>query len=251
MASQTKKLKTEELPSKPFTNNGVYDDEVTLVFGASREKKLFVPRTFLCVASPVFEAMFTHDFKEKKQKSITMTGKNYAFFLEFLLCIHPRIQKSVEVSNVLYIAPFAEEYQVTSIVEKCKTVMNSMLSNAVERAGSCTGINILYQLEPVRECLYVLKLADTLNYTDIVTRAVQTIAKCGYCHYSDEVGFNAESKFSNYNPSLQTTVGPGSKQTYGDIRKDCVTMFKILPAELRCRILSARLTLVNDDNFRR
>ncbi|XP_053400778.1 uncharacterized protein LOC128557431 [Mercenaria mercenaria] len=251
MASQIKKVKTEELPSKPFTNSGVYDDEVTLVFGAIEEKKLFVPRSFLCIASPVFKAMLKHDFKEKKKKSIKMIGKKYDDFLDFLLCIHPGIQKPVEVSNVLCIVSFAEEYQVTPMVEKCKIVMNSILSKAEEKEeGSYGRSRILYQLGSVRNCFYVLKSADTLNYTDVVNLAVKTIARFGHCCYTDEEDINVERKFCLSNQNLQTTYGQGSKQTYGDVRKECVSMLKKLSLELRCRILSTRLTLVNVDSFK-
>ena len=79
----------------PFTQAGVYDDEIILDFEGKDKKKLYVPKNFLTVASPVFEAMFKHDLKEKAEKAVKMTGKSYDDFLEFLMCIHPRFLKEI------------------------------------------------------------------------------------------------------------------------------------------------------------
>jgi uncharacterized membrane protein YpjA len=89
-----KKLKVEGplLRPKPFTQKGLYDDEVTLYFG---KENLYVSKNFLCLASPVFEAMFRNEFREKKEKRVAMTWKSHEDFLDFLLCIHPRYQKEV------------------------------------------------------------------------------------------------------------------------------------------------------------
>ena len=83
----------ESTPSDPFTQDGVHDDEITLEF---EEEKLYVSKNFLCLTSPVFEAMFSNEFKENIEKRVQMTGKSYDDFLEFLLCIHPRIQKDID-----------------------------------------------------------------------------------------------------------------------------------------------------------
>jgi hypothetical protein len=96
MEPESKKIKVEDNSSasspEPFTEKGSHDDEVTLDFG---EEKLYVPQIFLCLASPVLEAMFRNEYREKKEKLLAMTGKSYEEFLDFLLCIHPRYQKEV------------------------------------------------------------------------------------------------------------------------------------------------------------
>jgi hypothetical protein len=91
MEPVSKKLKVEDNCSEPFTQKGSHDDEVTLAFG---KNKLYVSRNFLCLASPEFEAMFRNECREKKEKLVQMTG-TYEDFIEFLLCIHPRILKEV------------------------------------------------------------------------------------------------------------------------------------------------------------
>jgi hypothetical protein len=96
--SQVKDLENSSINKidmpEAFTESGECDDEITLVF--DNNNKLFVSKNFLRYASPVFKAMFDHDCKEKKENSVSLTGKNYDDFLEFLLCIHPRISKPVK-----------------------------------------------------------------------------------------------------------------------------------------------------------
>jgi hypothetical protein len=77
----------------PFTESGECTDEIEFVF--DDEKSLYISQNFLNYVSPVFKAMFEHDFKEKENKRVTLTGKKYKDVLEFLLCLHPNVQKSV------------------------------------------------------------------------------------------------------------------------------------------------------------
>ncbi|XP_060558066.1 uncharacterized protein LOC132718386 [Ruditapes philippinarum] len=109
--------------TEAFTESGEFDNEITLVFDNSN--KLYVSKNFLRYASPVFKAMFDHDWQEKKENLVSLTGKNYDDFLEFLLCIHPRISKPITETNVLQVVSIADEYQVTSVIKKCKETMMS------------------------------------------------------------------------------------------------------------------------------
>ena len=85
------KVSTDE--PEAFTESGRCDDEITLVF--DEDKKLYASKNFLRYASPVFEAMFTFGWKEGKENCVELKGKQYDDFLEFLLCIHPRVFKPV------------------------------------------------------------------------------------------------------------------------------------------------------------
>jgi hypothetical protein len=82
-----------ETISKPFTESGKCEDEVTLTFDDGQV--LFVSQNFLILASPVFEALFRGDFKEKQTRNVDLKGKKYDGFLEFLMCIHPRTTTTV------------------------------------------------------------------------------------------------------------------------------------------------------------
>ncbi|XP_060576789.1 uncharacterized protein LOC132734088 [Ruditapes philippinarum] len=245
MEPVSKKLKVEDDSSasapKPFTQKGSHDDEVTLDFG---EEKLYVPQIFLCLASPVFEAMFRNEFREKKEKRVAMTWKSYENFLDFLMCIHPRYQKAVHELNVLRIVPLAEEYQVTAMVTKCKAAMKWMLSKAEETAKGGAFI-IELQLQPLKKCFTVLHSAVSLNYTDISVLAVNYIAQFGYCLYND-TDYSKNDVFRNN--TLDGKIN--NVTTYGEVRKECQALFKSLPDDIRCKILSERLKKVNNNDFK-
>ncbi|XP_060576794.1 uncharacterized protein LOC132734095 [Ruditapes philippinarum] len=243
MEPVSKKLKVEDNCSEPFTQKGSHDDEVTLAFG---KEKLYVSKNFLCLASPVFEAMFRNECREKKEKLVQMIGKSYEDFIDFLLCIHPRILKEVNELIVLRIVPFAEEYQVTSIVTKCKAVIKSMLLKAEKNASNvCISVT---QLKPLKKCLNILQSAISLNYTDITALAIKSIARFGYCLYD---GLDqSKDFFSRTYPALDNKIDYTKETTYGDLYRECGVLFKGLSLDIRFKILSERLIKVSDNNFK-
>ena len=95
----------------PFSNSGECTDEVVLVF--DDEEKLYVSENFLSYASPVFKAMFHHDCKEET-KEVDMKGKDREDFQEFLLCLHPAVQKPI---NCKYI--YIQEIKVSIYLSNC------------------------------------------------------------------------------------------------------------------------------------
>ena len=90
---KVKNLFTINLKTTPFTESGECKDEIEFVFDDG--KRLYVSENFLNYVSQVLKAMFEHDFKEKENRRVTMTGKKYEDVLEFLLCLHPNVQKPV------------------------------------------------------------------------------------------------------------------------------------------------------------
>ncbi|XP_041357425.1 BTB and MATH domain-containing protein 38-like [Gigantopelta aegis] len=97
-----------------FSEPSVKSDIVLIV----DDKRMYVNKTILSLASPVFEAMFESDFKEKQDEEIPLPGKKYDDFLEFLLCFYPHSMKPVNFDNVDAVLPLAEEYQVQYIKRK-------------------------------------------------------------------------------------------------------------------------------------
>lgn len=70
------------------------------------DKKLFVSKVLLSIASPVFKKMFLSDFKEIDAKELPLPGKKYKDVLEFLKCIYPNMQKDFSCKYVMcYILP--------------------------------------------------------------------------------------------------------------------------------------------------
>ncbi|XP_060589989.1 uncharacterized protein LOC132745177 [Ruditapes philippinarum] len=241
-SSQVKELENSSINiidmPEAFTESGQCDDEITLVFDNSN--KLYVSKNFLRYASPVFMAMFDHDYKENKENSVSLTGKNYDDFLEFLLCIHPRIFKPITDKNVLRIVEIANEYQVTSIIKKCKETMMTWLQTLFGQAR--TKGHYLYQAEYLRPCLRIIAKAHELSYNDVVQFAAKTIAKFGHILYNK----------GQTQPPLNPWCSPyitdkRGDETYSDIKEDCMNMFQELSLDIKYKIVTERLLLLNEE----
>ncbi len=76
---------TEERHKVDFSQPWAYADIVLLV----EEKRLYASKMILSMWSPVFEAMFQDNFKEKNAKEIQLPGKKYNDVLEMLHVLHP------------------------------------------------------------------------------------------------------------------------------------------------------------------
>ncbi|XP_045204404.2 uncharacterized protein LOC123557170 [Mercenaria mercenaria] len=167
-------LKTKT--SLPFKNSGECSDEVVLNFDDG--KKLYVSENFLCYASPVFKAMFTHDSKEKETKEVAMKQKVFDDVLEFLLCLHPGVQKPVDNDNVLPVVSLAEEYQVNISVKRCQNVMKNWLTSEVESAVEAN--DNLKRASNANVCLEILTKAEACGFEELVTHAIEIIARFGH-----------------------------------------------------------------------
>ncbi|XP_060569732.1 BTB and MATH domain-containing protein 38-like [Ruditapes philippinarum] len=188
-----------EAISKPFTESGKCKDEVTLTFDDGQI--LFVSQNFLILASPVFEAMFRGDFKEKQTRNVKLKGKKHEDFIEFLMCIHPGTTTTVTRDNVLDILPIAEEYQVMRIVYKCKTCLKKWLND--ENVTARRGKSINDYVKPARNCLYILQAVAILNDIELTTLCVRIVSQFGHRIY-----------FGSYSPN--TINGKELKERISD-----------------------------------
>ena len=68
-----------------FSDKWSYADVTFLVEG----KRLWANRAILAMWSPVFEAMFGSDFKEKNATEIELPGKKFDSIRELLAVTHP------------------------------------------------------------------------------------------------------------------------------------------------------------------
>lgn len=80
------------MESKDYESKGVSPDEIALEFG--NNKRLYMSRHVLFLASPVFSAMFKHDFREKREEVVKVEG-DIEQFREFFQCIDPGVLKKV------------------------------------------------------------------------------------------------------------------------------------------------------------
>ncbi|XP_045204406.2 uncharacterized protein LOC123557172 [Mercenaria mercenaria] len=262
----TNNLKTET--ALPFKNSGECSDEVVLSFDDGH--KLYVSENFLCYASPVFKAMFTHDCKEKESKEVAMKEKVFDDVLEFLLCLHPGVQKPIGNDNVLRVVSFAEEYQVDVSVKRCQNVMKTWLSSEVKSALKTS--DNLKKAKHARTCLNILTKAEACGFEELVTHATQVIARFGHEVFTGSIKVNQPLQSFGFSAAPQMATGfsfgtPVSmainstqlitnehEETDASTQacpiKECKELYASLPEKLKNRLLLQRLKLCDDGEMR-
>ncbi|XP_052762933.1 kelch repeat and BTB domain-containing protein 3-like [Mya arenaria] len=100
----------------PVTSSVVFDVE---------NRKLYASKEVLALCSPVFRRMFESDFRERTAEWITLPGKTYKEFTDFLLCLYPDTQKSLTDDTVFSVFHLADEYQVEILQRKCEDYLMS------------------------------------------------------------------------------------------------------------------------------
>ena len=97
------------------------------------DQKFHVHRSFLAVWSPVFEKMFTSEFKEKNNVEIPLPGKKASEIKQLLCMLYPPLEeKQVTKENCYFLLELAHEYRIESIVEKCQSFMALMVKEKME-----------------------------------------------------------------------------------------------------------------------
>ncbi|CAG2242879.1 unnamed protein product [Mytilus edulis] len=172
------------------------EQDMTLIVGGER---LFINKSELMAKSPVFEKMFTADFKEKNANYIELPDKNLHEFLLFLRCTLDGFQDIITDNNVHLIIPFAHEYQVETMLSKADMFLANKYTE--KQYGGCTSAYVIkciieaekYTLEKSLEIL-----------TDYASRKVYHIfsTKKGYDQLSDTILYRIAMKRwkNNINP---------------------------------------------------
>ena len=97
------------------------------------DQKFHVHRYILAMWSPVFEKMFTSQFKEKNLFEIPLPGKKASEIKELLLIIYLNIfgkaWNTVTNENCYFLVKLADEYQMEEIFNRCEKVLVSLVSN--------------------------------------------------------------------------------------------------------------------------
>ena len=107
--------KSEQQFSKPWNQS----DVVLIVEG----QQFHVHRVILAMFSPVFSRMFSSDFKEKDSHKILLPEKKAAEIREMLMVIYPIFNKPVDDTNLSFLLPLAQEYQMTVLTQRCEDHM--------------------------------------------------------------------------------------------------------------------------------
>ena len=98
------------------------------------EQRFHVHRSTLAFWSPVFERMFTSDFKEKNSDEIPLPGKKASEIKELLQIMYTSLEEKVITSdNCYFLLDLAREYQIASITRKCEDFLVSSVKTMKEK----------------------------------------------------------------------------------------------------------------------
>ena len=116
-------------PGSPdFSVPWKWNDVVLVV----ERQKFHVHRHILAMWSPVFEKMFTSEFKEKTLSEIPLPGKKASEIKKLLLIIYPttsgKAWKSITDENCHFLVKLADEYQMDDIRKRCEDVLVDLVS---------------------------------------------------------------------------------------------------------------------------
>ena len=136
-----------------FSEPWKFSDVVLVV----EEQRFHVHRSTLAFWSPVFERMFTSDFKEKDSDEIPLPEKKASEFKELLQMMYPSLEeKVISRNNCYFLLDLAREYQISSITRKCEDFLVSAVKTRKENdvlAVLIVGQN--YELQTlVNSCVY-------------------------------------------------------------------------------------------------
>ena len=96
------------------------------------DQKFHVHRYILAMWSPVFEKMFTSEFKEKNSCEIPLPDKKASEIKELLLIIYLNISgkawNTVTNENCYFLVKLADEYQMEEIFKRCEDVLVNWVS---------------------------------------------------------------------------------------------------------------------------
>ena len=133
MAPKVYKAKADPCPPLgpvlDFAHPWLFSDVILLV----EDQKFYVHRYTLAMWSPVFEKMFSSEFKEKNLCEIPLPGKKASEIKELLLVIYPTVSgkawKTITNGNCYFLAKLAHEYQMDAISQRCEDVLVKLISS--------------------------------------------------------------------------------------------------------------------------
>ncbi|XP_062597021.1 uncharacterized protein LOC134258473 [Saccostrea cucullata] len=133
-------------------------------------RDIHVNKQMLADHSPVFKAMFESNFKEKDKEKISLPGKKYDDFVDFLYTFHyPERLDPITENTVLRIAPLAEEYQISFVKKNCKKFLEEVCKSTVRDVDKEIEISILVKYTAC---------AEQFNMESVLPFAIQLCAKC-------------------------------------------------------------------------
>ncbi|CAC5381041.1 unnamed protein product [Mytilus coruscus] len=193
-----------EPETKRMKSSFAQQDTTLIVDG----EKLFINRAELIEKSPVFEKMFTADFKEKHAHEIELPGKNLQHFLKFLRCTLDGYQDDITDENVHIIIPLAHEYQVETLLNKADTLLADRYKK--KTYGECKSG---YVIESIIE-------ADKYGLSKSLELLKDFASRKMYKYFSSAKGYDQLSDALLYEIAMkrwQNNTSPSDGQNYNYI----------------------------------
>ncbi|KAK3699163.1 hypothetical protein QZH41_011863, partial [Actinostola sp. cb2023] len=136
-------------PSGAFSSPWHLSDAVLIV----EERRFHVHKSTLSMWSPVFEAMFTSDFKEKTALEIPLPGKRADEVEVLLNLICFKNKQSVTHENFEFLLKLADEYQMEEVKNLCTEFISSILRKT--------------------NCLHLFQVVDRFGLNDMKLECVK------------------------------------------------------------------------------
>ena len=135
-----------DAPAYPtdFLEPWTFSDVVLVV----EDLKFHVHRSILAIWSPVFEKMFTTEFKEKNNDEIPLPEKKASQIKQLLCMLYPSSEEiQVTKENCYFLLELAHEYRIEPIVKKCESFMAFMVKEKMEHNLAMLIYGQKYQLK--------------------------------------------------------------------------------------------------------
>ena len=109
-----------EVESLDFLKPWKLSDVVLVV----EEERFHVHRAILALWSPVFEKMFTSEFREKEANEVPLPGKKGSEVKNMLQLIYPSFaERAITQENCYFLVNLAREYQMAALLKRCEDFM--------------------------------------------------------------------------------------------------------------------------------
>ena len=182
------------------------------------EQRFHVHRSTLAFWSPVFEKMFTSEFKEKNKDEIPLPGKKASEIKELLQIMYPSLEeKVVTKANCYFLLDLAREYQITSITQKCEDFLDSAVKTRKE--SDVLAVLIVgqeYELQKlIKTCVYEARRLSLKQLKDHSKRA--EIEPDNYLQISERIIERLEEQCKAVKTDSLKTVRDLSKCLYSHI----------------------------------
>ena len=116
-----------EKPDPPVATSPVFTKQSSVILEHKdiefevEGKKIGASRVSLCMLSPVLEKIMKGHSKEAALSMITLPGKSFNAFVEFIEVTH--LQKNITSGNVYDILPLIHEYSCSRLLTQCEIVL--------------------------------------------------------------------------------------------------------------------------------